>query len=543
MNLILHQIVKDLRAQRWPLALWLAVLLIDGLFRGLQIDRFIVGAEAANRLYVVVMVVGYAELVLGWLIAVKIIQADPLDTTTAFWLTRPLSRPALLVSKLLVIGPLFLLLPCAASTSVAATHGVRGITLLHFAVQRVTIDTALLLPVTAMAAVTRDFPRFAFGVAVAALLYVTAQGTALMPFSWVVEFRAQQPGLVMASGRLVALGASIVGSLLLLVHQYATRRTMRTILAGAAMVVVIVGIINFWPWSFWSRTRSQPPAVDPLVFDAAPVKLEFDTASLRRGDGSQGQVEAQCAYRAEGLPVGWVAHVAEGGGELRFATAPSVAVPIGEVSAPYFGSDLSRSLAGDVVGAFEHALGARIVNAPTEDGNADVRLLRLAEATFQRFQGVRAEYSATLTLLARRVEAGPAIPLRAGASGVLGNVQVTVVSVDRWNIQVRETKPALFLPWGEPEIRLALRNRRRNEAILLARHNGTVSVFGVVTSDLLVTRSETGVVNADGIKAFADAQWMADAELVMFAIQPVGTFQKTVRISGLVLPQMGDYRK
>jgi len=35
MTLIFHQIAKDVRAVRWPLALWLAVLLIDGLFRGL----------------------------------------------------------------------------------------------------------------------------------------------------------------------------------------------------------------------------------------------------------------------------------------------------------------------------------------------------------------------------------------------------------------------------------------------------------------------------------------------------------------------------
>ena len=32
-------------------------------------------------------------------------------------------------------------------------------------------------------------------------------------------------------------------------------------------------------------------------------------------------------------------------------------------------------------------------------------------------------------------------------------------------------------------------------------------------------------------------QWMAGAELVMLALRPVGTFQKTVTISGFELPQ------
>jgi hypothetical protein len=542
MNLIVHQIAKDLRAVRWPLALWLAVLLGDGLVLALQLDRFIVGSEAANRFSVLLKTVGYVELVFGWLIAVRIIHADPLDTTTAFWLTRPLSPGALLIGKLTSICVIFLLLPTAVATAVAAANGVAGVTLLHFAAEGLTVEVALLLPIAVMAAITRDLPRFALGLVVAAVVYAVVHFTAMLPFSWVVRLSSQRAGLVVVSGWLAAIGASVVGSLWLLVHQYVTRQTTRTMAIGAVAVIAVVGVGDFWPWSFWSPTYFQPGGVNPRVFDAAPVALEFDPASLRSGDASQGEVEVRGSYRAEGLPVGWVAHIRQGRGTLRFATAPDVAVPTGEVFTPYLGSDVRRSHVGDVVRAFEHALGTRIIDAGPDDGRADARLLRLAGSTYQRFLGVPAEFAGTVTMLARRAEAGPAIPLRAGASGTLDSVRITVVSVDGSAIEVRDSRPSLFFPWGEPEIHLALRNRRRGEAVLLSRHVSSLTRFGFSTAGLVVTRATTEAVNADAGRTLADARWMADAELVMLSLEPVGTFEKRVRIDGFVLPQMDYYR-
>ncbi len=273
------------------------------------------------------------------------------------------------------------------------------------------------------------------------------------------------------------------------------------------------------------------------MFDAAPVRLDSTSTSLRRADPSRGEIGVRGTFQARGLPAGWVAHIQRGRGELRFATAPAVAIPGGNVWTPYDGSERPGALAGDLVSAFEHALGASLVNAPQSRGRADAWLLRAAERTFAHFMGVPAEYSATMTLLARRVEAGAALPLRAGASGTLGSVQVTIVAIDRTAIRVRETRPDLFFPWGEPEIRLALRNRRRGEAVLLVRHVWSGGGGGTLRTGPRVFRSEVGPVSGDGTEATLDPQWMADAELVMVALRPVGTFQKTVTISGFELPQ------
>jgi hypothetical protein len=536
MKLVLHQVMNDLRAVRWPLALWLVVLIADGLALGLKVDRFVVDADSADLLYKIHMVVDGAEMAFGWIIAARIIQADPIDTTTAFWLTRPLSAGTLLVSKLVLIGTLFLIVPNAVATGVAAANGVGGPTLLHFAAERMALDAARLLPITVAAAVTRSLPQFALTLVAAALLAAVAAVASVLPFSWLIDVGPRRAGLAAISGRLVAVGSAILFSLCLVAHQYLTRRTRRTVIAGAAAILLFFGIWNLWPWSFWAPTRFQLGPIDASAFEVAPVRLEFDLASLRRTDPSRGEIGVRSAYQVRGIPVGWVAHIQSGHSELRFATAPAVLVPGGNVSMPYLHWELSGALDSDVVSAYEHALGARIVNAPRERGNADAWLLRAAEATFQQFWGVPAEYTATLTLLARRVHAGPPVPLRAGASGALGNSQITVVAIDREAIHVREARPSLFFPWNEPDIRLALRNRGRGEAILLARHRRLWAGPGLMSTSVLLARSEAAPVNGDGAETILDPQWMANAELVLLALEPVGTFEKTVRISGFVLP-------
>src|SRR5512133_1709032 len=98
MPLILHQALKDLRALRGPIALWLAVLLTDAAAQALPIDRFVTDATQLDRLMNVVPAAGMGLLAFGWLIAAMVVQADSLDSPSAFWLTRPLSSRALLGS-------------------------------------------------------------------------------------------------------------------------------------------------------------------------------------------------------------------------------------------------------------------------------------------------------------------------------------------------------------------------------------------------------------------------------------------------------------
>ena len=202
--------------------------------------------------------------------------------------------------------------------------------------------------------------------------------------------------------------------------------------------------------------------------------------------------------------------------------------------------------------ALERALGTRIVNSPTRgfgwrvSGGFAVYLLDLPEAVFQRKQNVPGEYDATIHLAAMRAQIGATIPLAPGASGRFRSVEVTVVAVGReksgWVVQVRETRPKLFLPWSKPDVLLLLRNRRTGESLVLRRDRQGFPGFGLAVTDLTLERARLEIADRPVPSRVIDAEWMAGAELVMVALETVGTFDKQVKVSDFKLPFMYYYR-
>ncbi len=258
MKLILHHAAKDVRAVRGPIALWLAVLLTDAAAQALAVDRFVTDATQLDRLMTVVPAAGMGLIAFGWLIAAMVVQADPLDSPSAFWLTRPLSPRALLGSKLLVILPLLLLLPAAAAGAVAAANGVEGSLLLRFVLERLAVDAALLLPVLVAASVTHNLARAVLVLAAGFLIYGVIHAVAMVRPAFLAFASGADYAMARSSGVLVAMALSIAGSLALLAHQYLTRATKRTTWLAAGMVALTVIAGDFWPWNLIPGSR--PPA-------------------------------------------------------------------------------------------------------------------------------------------------------------------------------------------------------------------------------------------------------------------------------------------
>jgi len=543
MKLILHHALKDVRSLRWPLALWLTVLLVDVLVQGLKTDRYVFDLDAANNLIVALVTVGYVQMVFGWLLAARIVHADPLHNDAAFWLTRPMSARALLAAKLLLIGTAFLLLPCLGAAAIAAANGVRGMVLLRFVGERLALDTAMLLPVVVIATVTRDLARVVLVGVVAGLIYGVVHLIAMSPFPWVIDAHAHRHGMAMASGLLMAMGVSISASLLLIWHQFVTRQTKRTLALGAVAVVIAVAAGDFWPWSFWSATHFQLPAVDARVFDATAVRVSLADSDLRRGVASRGHIDTRGLVRVDGVPAGWVVRVLYGESRLRFPPEPTIySSAVRDIS---WGDDTATG--GDAKLALERALGTRIVNSPTGGvgwrlffGGFAAHLLDLPEAVFQPKQNVPGEYDATIRLAAMRAQIGATIPLAPGASGHFRSVEVTIVAVNRPKsggvVQVRETRPRLFLPWNEPDVLMVLRNRRTGESLFLRRDRQSTPGFGLAARDLKLERARLEVADRPAPPRVIDVEWMADAELVMVTLETVGSFEKQVKVSNFRLP-------
>jgi hypothetical protein len=225
----LHIFRKDVRHLRFEIAgilLLLIVLVLTGVqtWEGLQARG---GPESDSGGPLAVL------LTVAWsLLIARAIQTEALPGDRHFWLTRPYSRTGLLLSKALLIVA-FINLPLLAAQ--AAIVSLDGLPLLSnfggLLWNQVLISVLLLLPVAAMATLTRNLAQFLpLVVLTAALLAGPVAGHRSMGD---LEWIRSSLGLFIAA----AIG------LLVLRRQYALRRSVNT--AFLALGSIVAGMILY----------------------------------------------------------------------------------------------------------------------------------------------------------------------------------------------------------------------------------------------------------------------------------------------------------
>lgn len=225
----LHIFRKDVRHLRFEIAGILVVMIVLVLaavqtWEGLQAQG---GPDSDSEGPLAVL------LPVAWsLLIARAIQTEALPGDRHFWLTRPYSRTGLLLSKALLIVA-FVNLPFLAAQ--AAIISLDGLPLSSnfggLLWNQVLISVLLLLPVAALAALTRNLAQFLpVVVLAAALLAGPVAGHPLMgDLEWIRSFL----GLFIAA----------VIAFLVLRRQYALRRSMNT--AFLALSSTVAGMILY----------------------------------------------------------------------------------------------------------------------------------------------------------------------------------------------------------------------------------------------------------------------------------------------------------
>ena len=108
MNLTLHHLRKDIRAQRWLIVLWLlataALALPDLLI--FQPDYDAARAVDSIRSSPLTMILGF----IAWIVLVaRLIQSEPVTGSTSFWLTRPVPKRVYLLGKFFFLAVIVML--------------------------------------------------------------------------------------------------------------------------------------------------------------------------------------------------------------------------------------------------------------------------------------------------------------------------------------------------------------------------------------------------------------------------------------------------
>jgi ABC-type transport system involved in multi-copper enzyme maturation permease subunit len=565
-SLILHHALKDLRAQRWLLALWAAVLAATCLIEAFKLDVAFSGPAALPMPWTVqskaptvpvvyvLFALALARVVLTWVLAIRFVHADPAEGTNAFWFTRPLSRHALLAAKALLIVGLLLLLPGLAAVSVFVMNGVPWTALPAAALQWMLLDALFLLPLTLLATLTRDLARMVLSVLVAAggwaLSQIYGQYWHLMPLENVYLRTTDRP-VMTGVAVLVLAGVTVVVASALAGQQYLTRRTARTAIASVAGLFVILGITAAWPvraaleriprsvveWPGGANVAAAVPGESirvRAVFYHRPTG-GIDHAYYVTGDLSIG-----------GLDRDTVVHVIHGAAQLE---APGAEKALADPNVYAYGFGY---LAGDLAdrftqGNFERAIGARLVAQQSRFGPW-LQLLRVGSSkAYGEFEGKPGTYQATLTLEALGIGRVASMRLRPGESVELNGVETTIVAIRQsstspaagrslYSIDLRRATPRSWLARPADRVEIALRNRRRGEAVI-AWNGGGYAAESLSHTFVVASRGraqfDRSVTSVD-----IDDAWLADAELVMVSIRSLGEFEKTIRIENFVLPKV-----
>jgi hypothetical protein len=182
-------------------------------------------------------------------------------------------------------------------------------------------------------------------------------------------------------------------------------------------------------------------------------------------------------------------------------------------------------------------LDARIVNTrPTTDGNR-VELFALPAAIYSDRQNVRATFHARVAVGARRALLSEPIPLVPGRSCHVAGEDITIVEAEPTNLRRTLTLRSVGtnLRWRLlPSTQLVLRNRRTKEAVLPVTDVDRRPGFGVFAANMDLTILRVAIPSQRS--AVVDSRWLADAELLLAAIETVGYFDTRLALDDFSLP-------
>lgn len=240
----LHIFRKDARHLRFELAASVLLLVIL-VFTSVQMWESLQERGAlvyVNRPGPMMML-----LLLSWtMLIARVIQTEALPGDRHFWLTRPYNRASLVLAKLMFIAAFINLPLLIAQAAIVSMNGLPlSSNLDGLFTNQVLLSVVLLLPVAAVAALTRNLAQF-----LPAMLLATAVITIPMQarrgfgdLEWVAS---------MLGGALIVAIAGYV-----LWRQYRVRRSAHTAAVGVAATAVALIVYSSFPHSAAFAIQSQ----------------------------------------------------------------------------------------------------------------------------------------------------------------------------------------------------------------------------------------------------------------------------------------------
>lgn len=432
MNLTWHIVKKDLRALKWPLGLWLlcivAKLGVGVMLLNASGDE---GIEWFQQMDILAKGLAAAEG-LSFVLVAALIQEDLMVGTTAFWMTRPIAGGRLLRAKLLTIVLVFLVAPVVITLPwwLGCNYGAGEIA--WAAAETVAVHALVVLLALLWSAVTDGLGRFLMWTL--ATLAVTPMLTAIVAYYLTRKGPGPVPE-IMSTRVLVMLIIMTIGIFIVLVHQYRTRHTWRSIgIIGGALGLSVL-TLAFWPWAWnveskvygYLIRRAQgdwPAANEPAGLTFTLRRAEF----AARKDRPNRPGILNTSYRVEGLSAGQ--------GFISYPSEHFWQWPDGTSEKGYaMGRSLMNSMARSQATAFVKGEGA--VEPWLGDHLAMTSMV--SSGTMAKIRAQSPAYRLQARLRLMKFESTTPVPLQSGAGQTEGVSGQRIAAVEKSGDQLHLT--------------------------------------------------------------------------------------------------------
>ncbi len=543
MNHIIHMIWYDLKATRNLLVVWGLLMAAQAILLAVGPDR--IGADSVTRSVAWDIGMIVIRLCVSVAIAVALVQRDPLVGTTAFWRTRPASRLALMMSKLGTMLIVLVALPALAMGLLLVSLGLRPADAFTGATSlgaEQILAVGLTLP---LAAVTANLATFAMVLA-GSVFSVSLVGGAVL--SLLAE---QWPGVVGLPGRwgaVIAVGAIPVGVVLVLLNQFLTFRTKRSVAIIASALVFAAYGTRFPPGS---PARVSPAvAVDRAILDPESVEVHVDpgtieprTASPAETGGSRQLMRISGLWTTTGEPDAVILEPASLASVVRLADRTEIHTRKSHLSWRTANSGITTP--GDQpYRSIRAALGGGALVLPARQPGFEffADLAEMPADVYQRSGGGTAGLDATVGLRAIRYVVKARVPLKPGASFTVPSRHVSVVEVSRSpvgaSIVLRDATVEGAITFFRMPYYL-VQNRAHRQAVFVTsetwrQYSATIGVTG---RRLRVGngRLDVALPPGEGERIGFDDQWLKDAELVWLVAEDLGVITRPLHVDGFSL--------
>jgi hypothetical protein len=441
----------------------------------------------------------------------RLVQQDTLLGTRAFWMTRPIHRVSLLMSKVLALA-CFLTAAFLSATGVLLTFGLSSEEFFR-AVPDILFPYASLLTVSVLlAAVTPNLPVYLMAWVV---LLISLQLTQNLD-----DLVAGSPKVADFTQYAVWYGAILLLGACLVVHQYWTPRTKRT-LAGVVIAFFVVLLLpNLWPWDLGGRRRH--PTVSGVQIGLHGTAPDGSFLAERESGGVmviRAAPELLQSIAGRDLDV-WVL-------ESEWRAGPSTRT---RLSADGIRIDAEGILAA--LQGFRWASGQRPSAPP-------LYLKTRGSVAFDDLVARSGSLRAKISGVAYSYRFAGTIPLQTGARLNRGWVTALVRHISRTDSQLRLVLHCRRVQVGQAVLgelqfpRAVLVNTIRKEVLVGTSRVEPLNldIFGFASGYRSAGQEEAIVFPAEGEDGLVlDDAWLAQAELAFLQPQPEGWFQWQVHI-------------